>query len=508
MLDVTEQLEIPVGRQLMYDTDDHVDSGSQGSSDVSISQLTAYESSTTKVPNDFTSVTNGRLDAPTPGVSMSRGIREGEELWGNCSEHCMSPQVTNKSFTYFRILTLSAWVAMPMAELLWAAHPKRSMVLVNVMSDVANGCTAVGNPPTEVAGAVGVMPEEVYDTAVATISFGVPKTVRCRIRIMQHLHDTQHQCIFGRSGSRHSVNQNMDRKIDSVDWKIDVSELMNNKIAWTRKLTVNERTDSLNERLDSVKRNVDQEDKLRSTPIELANVNSEEKVEVCRQCSHHTGGAAVLQCGYATARHTAVTARTRLTRILHIGVCFGTVIQQPISETRSLWPTAKNNYKFHIREILACPVVPEIGLAIEVAVNKSRERNTLINAKSNPTTSSKILAEPDKSASVDAWRASTTSHGHRPDVGPQDSVPCFRNSRTDDPSSVVIELNLDNCRSTSIVGLTDEFVNLETLSLINVGLTNLKGFPNLPNLEKVHAALASGQSVEESWQGTTLSRTH
>ncbi|XP_022908518.1 acidic leucine-rich nuclear phosphoprotein 32 family member A [Onthophagus taurus] len=47
------------------------------------------------------------------------------------------------------------------------------------------------------------------------------------------------------------------------------------------------------------------------------------------------------------------------------------------------------------------------------------------------------------------------------------------------------ELNLDNCRSTSIVGLTDEFCNLESLSLINVGLTSLKGFPRLPNLKKL-----------------------
>lgn len=47
------------------------------------------------------------------------------------------------------------------------------------------------------------------------------------------------------------------------------------------------------------------------------------------------------------------------------------------------------------------------------------------------------------------------------------------------------DLNLDNCRSTSIVGLTDEFVNLENLSLINVGLTTLKGFPKLPNLKKL-----------------------
>lgn len=47
------------------------------------------------------------------------------------------------------------------------------------------------------------------------------------------------------------------------------------------------------------------------------------------------------------------------------------------------------------------------------------------------------------------------------------------------------ELNLDNCRSSSINGLTDEFVNLESLSLINVGLVSLKGFPKLPNLKKL-----------------------
>lgn len=47
------------------------------------------------------------------------------------------------------------------------------------------------------------------------------------------------------------------------------------------------------------------------------------------------------------------------------------------------------------------------------------------------------------------------------------------------------ELVLDNCRSTHIDGLTDEFVALETLSLINVGLTSLKGFPKLPSLKKL-----------------------
>lgn len=47
------------------------------------------------------------------------------------------------------------------------------------------------------------------------------------------------------------------------------------------------------------------------------------------------------------------------------------------------------------------------------------------------------------------------------------------------------ELNLDNARSVSIVGLTDDYCNLESLSLINVGLSNLKGFPNLPKLRKL-----------------------
>jgi len=52
------------------------------------------------------------------------------------------------------------------------------------------------------------------------------------------------------------------------------------------------------------------------------------------------------------------------------------------------------------------------------------------------------------------------------------------------PSNIV-DLNLDNCRATQIEGLTDEFTNLESLSLINVGLITLKGFPSLPNLRKL-----------------------
>ena len=35
------------------------------------------------------------------------------------------------------------------------------------------------------------------------------------------------------------------------------------------------------------------------------------------------------------------------------------------------------------------------------------------------------------------------------------------------------------------MGLTEEFSSLESLSLINVGLTSLKGFPKLPNLKKL-----------------------
>lgn len=42
-----------------------------------------------------------------------------------------------------------------------------------------------------------------------------------------------------------------------------------------------------------------------------------------------------------------------------------------------------------------------------------------------------------------------------------------------DPSEVT-ELNLDNCRATAVTGLTEEFRSLETLSMINVGLTSLK----------------------------------
>jgi len=47
------------------------------------------------------------------------------------------------------------------------------------------------------------------------------------------------------------------------------------------------------------------------------------------------------------------------------------------------------------------------------------------------------------------------------------------------------ELNLDNARATQIEGLSEEYVNLESLSLISVGLTTLKGFPKLAKLKKL-----------------------
>ncbi|XP_029646090.1 acidic leucine-rich nuclear phosphoprotein 32 family member A isoform X2 [Octopus sinensis] len=49
----------------------------------------------------------------------------------------------------------------------------------------------------------------------------------------------------------------------------------------------------------------------------------------------------------------------------------------------------------------------------------------------------------------------------------------------------VRELTLDNCRAQEIEGLTDEYENLEFLSLINVGLTCLKGLPKLESLKKL-----------------------
>ncbi|XP_072560126.1 acidic leucine-rich nuclear phosphoprotein 32 family member B-like isoform X2 [Paramormyrops kingsleyae] len=51
----------------------------------------------------------------------------------------------------------------------------------------------------------------------------------------------------------------------------------------------------------------------------------------------------------------------------------------------------------------------------------------------------------------------------------------------------VVELILDNCRCPKgkIVGLTDEFLNLELLSMADVGLASLDGLPKLPKLRKL-----------------------
>uniref|UniRef100_A0A665XE69 Acidic leucine-rich nuclear phosphoprotein 32 family member n=1 Tax=Echeneis naucrates TaxID=173247 RepID=A0A665XE69_ECHNA len=53
--------------------------------------------------------------------------------------------------------------------------------------------------------------------------------------------------------------------------------------------------------------------------------------------------------------------------------------------------------------------------------------------------------------------------------------------------SDVRELVLDNCRSVEgkIEGLTAEFVNLEFLSLINVGLISVSNLPKLGKLKKL-----------------------
>jgi len=50
---------------------------------------------------------------------------------------------------------------------------------------------------------------------------------------------------------------------------------------------------------------------------------------------------------------------------------------------------------------------------------------------------------------------------------------------------VILKLNLSNCKAAEIKGLTDEFKNLTSLKLSNVGLTSLKGFPALSKLRKL-----------------------
>uniref|UniRef100_A0A3Q0R7Z7 Acidic leucine-rich nuclear phosphoprotein 32 family member n=1 Tax=Amphilophus citrinellus TaxID=61819 RepID=A0A3Q0R7Z7_AMPCI len=51
----------------------------------------------------------------------------------------------------------------------------------------------------------------------------------------------------------------------------------------------------------------------------------------------------------------------------------------------------------------------------------------------------------------------------------------------------VAELVVDNCRSSDgeVEGLTDEYVELEILSMVNAGLSSLSKLPSLPKLRKV-----------------------
>ncbi|XP_061185401.1 acidic leucine-rich nuclear phosphoprotein 32 family member E-like isoform X2 [Saccostrea echinata] len=67
--------------------------------------------------------------------------------------------------------------------------------------------------------------------------------------------------------------------------------------------------------------------------------------------------------------------------------------------------------------------------------------------------------------------------------------------------SEILELNLDSCRAPQIDGLTEEFSELESLSLINVGLTSLKGFPSLPKLQKLELSDNRIQSGLQNLQG-------
>ncbi|ESP02597.1 hypothetical protein LOTGIDRAFT_138173 [Lottia gigantea] len=52
-------------------------------------------------------------------------------------------------------------------------------------------------------------------------------------------------------------------------------------------------------------------------------------------------------------------------------------------------------------------------------------------------------------------------------------------------ASKIKDLNLDNCRASAIEGLSSDFCSLESLSLINIGLNSLNGFPKLPALRKL-----------------------
>lgn len=66
--------------------------------------------------------------------------------------------------------------------------------------------------------------------------------------------------------------------------------------------------------------------------------------------------------------------------------------------------------------------------------------------------------------------------------------------RKDQKLGEIKELNLDGCNATEIEGLTDEYSSLEKLSIVDVGLTTLAGFPALPKLVKLDL---SGNPIAE-----------
>ncbi|KAL7394340.1 hypothetical protein ABVT39_024474 [Epinephelus coioides] len=54
----------------------------------------------------------------------------------------------------------------------------------------------------------------------------------------------------------------------------------------------------------------------------------------------------------------------------------------------------------------------------------------------------------------------------------------------------VVELVVDNCRSSDgeVEGLTDEYTELEILSMVNVGISSLSKLPSLPKLRKLEVS--------------------
>lgn len=56
---------------------------------------------------------------------------------------------------------------------------------------------------------------------------------------------------------------------------------------------------------------------------------------------------------------------------------------------------------------------------------------------------------------------------------------------------------VDNCRSSDgeVEGLTDDFKELEFLSMVNVGLTSLAKLPALPKLRKVSTRCSFAERI-------------